>query len=174
MFSFLNNTYFFTSTINSWQNLLLKDERKQIILDSLKYLVEKNRISLHAFVIMPNHIHLVLTLGEEETKEILQRDFLRFTSQQIIKKMIANKEELELLKYRSTQKDRIYHIWERRPMWIHVQNTKILEQKINYVHHNPLQEKWKLCDAPEDYYWSSAAFYFLEQKIFGFIYDFRE
>ena len=131
MFSFFPNTYFFTSTINNWQNLLIKNERKQIVINSLKYLVEKNRISLHAFVIMPNHIHLIFTLSEDEVQEKIQRDFLRFTSQQIIKTMIHAKEEDELLKYRSTQKDRIYHIWERRPMWIHVENSKILEQKLN-------------------------------------------
>jgi putative transposase len=174
MFSFFPNTYFFTSTINSWQNLLIKNKRKQIIINSLKYLVEKNRISLHAFVIMPNHIHLIFTLSEEEVQEKFQRDFLRFTSQQIIKSMIHGNEEDELLKYRSTQKDRIYHIWERRPMWIHVENSKILEQKLDYIHNNPLQKKWKLCNSPEDYEWSSASFYLLEQKTFDFLCDYRD
>ena len=174
MFSFFPNTYFFTSTINNWQNLLIKNERKQIVINSLKYLVEKNRISLHAFVIMPNHIHLIFTLSEDEVQEKIQRDFLRFTSQQIIKTMIHAKEEDELLNYRSTQKDRIYHIWERRPMWIHVENSKILEQKLNYIHNNPLQNKWKLCASAEDYEWSSASFYLREQKTFDFISDYRD
>jgi len=174
MFSSFSNTYFFTSTINSWQNLLIKNERKEIIINSLKYLVEKNRILLHAFVIMPNHIHLLFTLCEEEVQEKFQRDFLRFTSQQIIKSMINGNEEDELLKYRSSQKDRIYHIWERRPMWIHIENSMILEQKLDYIHNNPLQNKWKLCASPEDYEWSSASYYLREQKTFNFLCDFRD
>ncbi len=88
--------------------------------------------------------------------------------------MINGNEEDELLKYRSTQKDRIYHIWERRPMWIHIENSMILEQKLDYIHNNPLQNKWKLCASPEDYEWSSASYYLSEQKTFDFLCDFRD
>ena len=50
---------FFTATCLNWQNLLHSDERKQVIMDSLKFLVEDKRIWLYGFVIMPNHIHLM-------------------------------------------------------------------------------------------------------------------
>jgi hypothetical protein len=49
-----------------------------------------------------------------------------------------------------------------------------LEQKIDYIHHNPLQEKWQLVSAPELYEWSSASYYIFEDKRFSFITDYRD
>ena len=50
---------FFTATCLNWQPLLLPDERKDILMDSLKFMVNDKRIWLYGFVIMPNHIHLM-------------------------------------------------------------------------------------------------------------------
>ena len=174
MYSSLTNTYFFTVTINKWQQLLSSDERKQIILNSFKFMCEENRIKLYAFVVMPNHIHLVLTIEENETKESIQRNFLKFTAQFLIKHLIHENLQVELNKYRSLSKDRIYNIWKRRPKWIQIDNINILEQKIDYVHHNPLQKNWQLVSAPELYEWSSASYYICEDKRFSFLTDYRD
>ena len=69
----------------------------------------------------------------------------------------------------STQKDRIYHIWERRAKWIEIENTLIMEQKIEYVHNNPIQEKWQLSTLPENYTWSSASYYLLNDDRYSFL-----
>ncbi|MCU0439115.1 MAG: hypothetical protein MUC49_14550 [Raineya sp.] len=95
--------------------MLEKNFCKQIILDSLEYMGNAGRISTHAFVIMPNHIHLLLTLDKDEKQESFQRDFLKFTAQQMIKRIVLLGDEKELETYRSTQADRVYQIWERRP-----------------------------------------------------------
>jgi REP element-mobilizing transposase RayT len=174
MYSSLTNTYFFTATINKWQQLLSTAERKQIILNSLKFMCDDNRIVLHAFVIMPNHIHLVLSIQENESKKSIQLSLLKFTAQFLIKYLIHEDQYDELSNYQTSLKDRIYNIWKRRPKWIHIDNTIILEQKIDYVHNNPLQEKWQLVSAPELYEWSSASFYICEDKKFSFITDFRD
>ena len=120
--------------------LLCNDQRKQIILDRLNYMVIKKRVEIHSFVIMPNHVHVTLNLLNEEKEETFQRDFLKFTSQQLIKKLIQENSQAELDEYKSSQKDRIYHIWERRAKWIEINNLAILEQKIEYIHNNPIQE----------------------------------
>jgi REP element-mobilizing transposase RayT len=75
---------------------------------------------------MPNHIHLLLTLSENESATKFQRDFLKFTSQELIRLLLGNGQQEELNKYLSTQNDRIYHVWERRPKWIKIDNTIIL------------------------------------------------
>lgn len=155
-----SNTYFFTATINSWQNLLFPDHRKEIILNALKYLVEQEEIKLHGYVIMPNHIHLIITLMQQPTDfSKFQLSLLRFTSKAIIKDIKVAGKERELLSYKSTQSDRQIHIWKRRPKWIAVINRPIYLQKLKYIHMNPLQKKWRLVDAPELYPWSSADFY---------------
>jgi putative transposase len=172
MFSFYPDTYFFTATINSWQPLLEREERKQVLIESLKFLCTTKRILLHGFVIMPNHFHLVLTLGEDETTSKIQTSILQFTSRQIIRQLIAKNELIELMNYKSTQRDRIYHIWERRAFWKHLENTRIVEQKLNYVHQNPLTEKWALCESIENYPWSSASYYLRGDQRFDFLTSF--
>jgi REP element-mobilizing transposase RayT len=123
---------------------------------------------------MPNHIHLVLSIQENETKKSIQLSLLKFTAQFLIKYLIHEDQYDELINYQTSLKDRIYNIWKRRPKWIHIDNTIILEQKIDYVHNNPLQEKWQLVSATELYEWSSASFYICEDKRFSFITDFRD
>ena len=49
---------YFTATIYEWQAVLADHIHKDIIIDSLQYLVNDKRIELNAFVIMSNPIHL--------------------------------------------------------------------------------------------------------------------
>ncbi|MBS1531504.1 MAG: hypothetical protein JSU01_14445, partial [Bacteroidetes bacterium] len=44
-----------------------------------------------------------------------------------------------------------------------VYSLDFLNQKLDYIHHNPVSGKWSLCDDFTDYEHSSAAFYELER-----------
>ena len=55
----IHSSQFFTATIYQWNHLLSDDKHKNIIIESLKFLVTDKRIELNAFVIMSNHIHLI-------------------------------------------------------------------------------------------------------------------
>ncbi|MBF9254227.1 transposase [Pontibacter sp. 172403-2] len=74
---------FFTATILDWKHLLKPDKYKDIILSSLRFLVENERVQVYGFVIMPNHIHLLWKMEESHKWEDVQRDFLKYTAQQI-------------------------------------------------------------------------------------------
>ena len=78
-----SNLYFFTATILEWKHLLKNDNFKDIIINSLNFLVSDKRIKVYAFVIMPNHIHLTWRILEPHFKVNVQRDFLKFTAQKI-------------------------------------------------------------------------------------------
>jgi putative transposase len=159
---------FFTATIYKWISVLQYEECKQIIVDSLNFLVEKKRVRVFAFVIMPNHIHLIWQIQEGHSKENVQRDFLKFTGQQI--KFYLEKNDNNLLKQLEVNlKDRKYQIWQRNALSIPIWTPKVLEQKLNYIHLNPIQEKWKLCTYPEEYKFSSARFYFENKTMFSFL-----
>ncbi len=58
----LNEIYFWTDTIKDWKQLLKPDKYKQLIIDNLKDLIQKQRIVIYSFVIMPNHLHLIWEL----------------------------------------------------------------------------------------------------------------
>ena len=152
-----NRIEFFTATCLNWQPLLQEESRKEVIIKSLKFLVDDNRIWLYAFVIMPNHIHLLWRKQESWRNKSVQQMFLKYTAQQIKFQMIDNKRFSELSSYVSTQGDRNYHFWERRPFKATMYNRQVASQKVDYIHQNPI--KAGLCEMPEDYKYSSYEFY---------------
>ena len=78
-----NGIEFFTATCLNWQPLLLPDERKEIVMKSLKFLVNDKRIWLYGFVIMPNHIHLMWCKQNNWVEKSVMQMFLKYTAQQI-------------------------------------------------------------------------------------------
>jgi len=66
-------------------------------------------------------------------------------------------------------KDRKYKLWERNPLSVKLYTQKVIEQKINYIHFNPVHPKWKLTEEPQQYKYSSAKFYHEDKDEFGFL-----
>ena len=159
---------FFTATILEWKKLLEQNKYRDIIMESLKFLVVNNRVILNGFVIMPNHIHLIWQMCSGINPSHVQRDFLKFTAQQIKFDLQKNHQDL-LAQFKVNVRDRNYQIWEHRPLSVSLWSRDMLEQKLDYIHHNPVQEKWRLTDIPENYFYSSARYYYLNIDDWGFI-----
>ena len=127
-----SNIYFFTATNLNWNKLLENNEHKNIVINSLKFLSDNKRVKVLGFVIMPSHIHLIWQILEPHKKEKVQRDFLKYTAQQIKWKLInSNSPLLDVI--RVNVKDRRSQIWERNPFWFELDNTDTLLQKLNYI-----------------------------------------
>ena len=159
----MNATYaehwpqFYTATINNWQHLLADDKHKYIIIGSLKFLVTENRIVLNAFVIMSNHIHLIWQAMPGFTPSDIQASFMKYTAQQLKRSLAKNnKEALETFKVNKYNKE--YQFWKRESLGIELISPVVFQQKLNYIHNNPV--KAGLCTNPEDYHYSSAKFYY--------------
>ena len=79
----LDKLYFYTATITNWRKLLEPDKYKNIIIDSLGYLVKAQKIKVYGFVIMPNHIHILWEFLELNGKEMPHASFMKYTSHRI-------------------------------------------------------------------------------------------
>ncbi len=64
-----------------------------------------------------------------------------------------------LNKFKVDRNSRDHQFWQRGGLPIVMFNRKILEQKLDYTHFNPLQPHWNLVADPNDYYYSSCSFY---------------
>ena len=147
---------FYTATIYEWLHVLKEDKYKNIITRSLQFLVHDKRIQLNAFVIMSNHIHVIWQALTGYTPKQIQLSFMKYTAQQI--KLELKKDDPELLeKCKVNKADRNYQIWKREPLSIELFTAAVFNQKLSYIHENPL--KAGLCKYPEEYYYSSALFY---------------
>jgi putative transposase len=156
-----SNIEFFTATCLNWQNLLSKEKHLEIVLSSLKFLVDDKRIWLYGYVLMPNHIHILWRRQDLWLEKNIQQQFLKYTAQQIKFNLTANHPD-ELENFKSSQADRAYHFWERRPFNATMNNRKVVEQKLDYIHQNPVRKE--LCNLPEDFCYSSAKYYLLGEE----------
>ena len=169
----MNEVYFWTDTILDWKKLLGQEKYKKKIIQEWQQLVIKRKIIIYAFVIMPNHLHVVWELLEKNGKEMPHASFNKATAHDILKDLKENHQKV-LPYFEVNEKERKYRIWQRDPLAILMNNTQKVEQKINYLHNNPLHERWNLCDRPENYKWSSARFYELGIDDFGFLTHYKE
>lgn len=116
---------------------------------------------LFSYVIMPEHLHLiVLPLeynGKKQTISDLMRDFKKFTSKRIIEKLKEQKREGLLnffFKSAKAYKRQMYKVWQDSFFDENVFTQDFLNQKIQYIHYNPVRKG--MVDEPEDYSLSSA------------------
>ena len=169
----MSNCYFYTLTIHGFKLLLKNDEMKMLCIDSWKYLVDKHIVKIFGFVIMPNHIHLLWKMLVFDGKESPAASFTKFTANQF-KKVLAVNDPLLLNEFSSFKADRQYQFWKRDPLAITMSSERILLQKLDYIHNNPVKEKWQLADVPENYRWSSAGYYMGGNEEFGILTHFNE
>ena len=159
------DVYFTTATILNWYPLLEKDEFKDIIVNAMRFAVEKKRAKIFAFVIMNNHFHVVWQILEPfELKSTLQ-NLLKFTAQQIRANLLENGDFTTLELFRVDRGDRLYQIWERNPLSIPIWYSNVLSQKINYIHRNLLAKG----QDDVSYKYSSASFYVTGIKNWDFL-----
>ncbi len=119
---------------------------------------------IHAYCLMPNHIHIVgCGSGRFGLSEIL-RDFKKWTANQIL---LSIKEEPEsrrrwMLNHfawrgKINPNNKNYQFWQQGNHPIFLDRHNLIQQKIDYIHQNPVKAGWLL--SPEDYFYSSAAWY---------------
>lgn len=168
-----NYVQFFTASILKWKSLLLNNEYKAIIIESLEFLTINKRVKVFGFVIMPNHIHLLWQVSHPHKLKNVQRDFLKYCSQQIQKDLRTNNVSL-YKEFEVNLKDRKFQIWQRNPLSIDLYSRKVIEQKLDYIHNNPVQGKWMLSNDPLGYEYSSVRFYEEGNHQFTFLSHYME
>ena len=146
----IGEIFFWTATINNWNHLLKDDKYKQIIIDSLAYLTEKELADIFAFVIMPNHIHLIWRTNKMNGKETVQGSFLKYTAHEF-KKLLKN-DPAALTRYAVNASNKKYEFWQRDSLAIDIYTREVMLQKLHYTHMNPLAPHWQLVVDPTHYY----------------------
>jgi len=167
----IGEVFFWTATINRWQKLLFSDEYKDVIIQSLEYLSNEGKTDVYAFVIMPNHIHLIWKINDRNGKETTQGSFLKYTAHRF-RKMATR--DGNLGSYRVNSSNKQHEFWQRDSLAIHLYSRDVALQKLKYIHNNPLAEHWKLVKHPCDYKYSSAKYYERDEKNFPFLKDLWE
>ncbi len=157
-----NHIHFITSTVVGWLDVFSRRDYKDIIIDSLKYCQDNKGLIVYAYVIMTNHMHLVVAAEEGFLLSDIIRDFKKHTSKTIINAILANPSEsrqewmIRLFKYyaKHNKNNKVYQFWKRDNHPIELVRTDWMWQKINYIHQNPVRAGITVNGV--DYLYSSA------------------
>lgn len=81
--------YFVTSTIVYWIDLFTGKGYIHIIIDTLKKYQEKRNLIIHAYCIMPSHLHLIIS-SKNSTESLggIMRDFKKLSNKRILEEII--------------------------------------------------------------------------------------
>jgi len=151
--------HFLTCTVVDWLPVFTRPAAVDVILDSWRFLQQKGRMTLFAFVILENHLHFIAS-SENLPKEVAA--FKSFTARKIID-MLHSKGERRLLEYLRENKgtlrnDQEYQFWQDGSHPVEIANEDILLQKLEYIHMNPVRRGY--VDEPIHWRYSSARNYF--------------
>lgn len=172
-----SHLYFVTTTAVQHARIFQRDVIKRILIDGLYYSSVVEHLKLYAFVIMPNHLHFVGQCEPDKPLADTMRDYKANMARLIVKQYQAehNHEVLDFLAQAVTRPEKQqFKVWEDGYNAKDVFSPEFLRQKIEYIHTNPLQPHWQLAERPEEYIWSSARFYLLNEPALIPLCDARE
>lgn len=110
-----NHLYFVTTTAVQRRHLFQRDVIKRLIVDGLDCMRLRERLKLYAFVIMPNHIHIIIQCRAEDPLADVVRDLKKHTADRIIRyyRAESNQSVLDFLASVVERPDKQrYKVWE--------------------------------------------------------------
>jgi REP element-mobilizing transposase RayT len=158
--------YFISTAVIYWIDVFTRRLYKDIIIDSLDFCCKEKGLILYGYVIMSNHIHLIIG-RRSETKNTLSdilRDFKKFTAMNIVKAIKKNSREsrkdwILLMMGQAGKKNSNntkFQFWQQDNHPVHLEG-EMLDKRLEYVHRNPVEGGW--VSEPKEYFYSSARNY---------------
>ncbi|AGL03555.1 transposase [Desulfoscipio gibsoniae] len=146
----------------AFYHVMARGNRKQYIFkekeDYITYLrlmrhySQRYNVEVHGYALMPNHVHMLLKMGETPLAKFMQGLQQTYTQ------------------YFNKEQQLVGHVFQGRYKSIYVDTDEYLLDLIRYIHLNPV--KAGLVDEPTKYTWSSCKSYFYNVQSFiktGFI-----
>lgn len=166
-YKFLNQdqAYFVSFAVIDWIDIFTRQIYCDILIKSLKYCQKEKGLILYAWCIMPSHVHLIIGTKKEPMQFIL-RDFKSFTSRAIRKEIQNHPKESrkKWMLYMMTStglkngNNKDWQFWQQNNHPIELSSNFIAEQKLEYLHYNPVSAGY--VESPEHWLYSSAKDYY--------------
>ena len=155
--------HFITVTVVDWIDVFSRKVYRDEVIASLDYCIKNKGMHLYGYVIMSNHIHMVVQSGDGELSDLL-RDFKKFTATKIIEKIKSDPESrrewmLERFKLatESHSRNKNYQFWQYGNHPEEIYSNKFMWSKLDYIHLNPVRAG--IVEKASHYTYSSASNY---------------
>ena len=165
----INQPYFCTITCYGWLPLINQAQAYEEVYSWFDHL-QKDDCLLLGYVIMPNHMHVLLfPQNEDKTVNKIISDGKRFMAYGIVKRLkaLGHQEVLSRLQQGVQDAERAkgkkHQVWRLSFDAKLCYSEEMLEQKLDYIHRNPVSGKWSLAEDYTEYIHSSASYYELNK-----------
>lgn len=154
--------YFVTNTITHWYPVFIDEHYFSVVTKSLEHCISNRDFKIHAYVIMLNHIHLIISTSQNgRYLSNVMRDFKRFTSKKITRLLFRDNRQTPLNifsnKAQNDRRGNHFMVWKTGFHPKAIFSDQFLQQKISYIHMNPVKKGY--VSEPTHWYYSSARNY---------------
>ena len=146
--------HFITFTCYRRLPLLRSVRARNVFVEILADVRERYQFSLVGYVVMPEHVHLLISEPAIGTPSTVIQVLKQRVSRRVRCKKRKSTAQFHL--NFSSAEDSLPRFWQRRFYDFNVWSLKKRVEKLHYMHMNPL--KRKLVDHPKDWPWSSFSF----------------
>ena len=147
--------HFLTCTVLHWIPLFTNKESVAIVIDSLKHLQKSDNLNIYAYVILENHLHCIAS--SDDISRTIQK-FKSFTAKKILELLKRKNIQTildQLAFYKKAHKSHTeYQVWQEGFQPKLIQSEKMMLEKIEYIHNNPVKRGY--VDEAEHWRYSSA------------------
>lgn len=159
-----SGAYFISFAIVNWIDVFTRDLYYNCITESLDFCRKNKGMEIYGYCIMTNHIHLIFRSSLNDPSGLI-RDFKGFTSRKLLKMIEENTQEsrrdwmLWMFERAGKKNSNVTNkqFWQQHNHPIEIWSLKVFEQKLNYIHQNPV--KAGFVTDPIDWKYSSARNY---------------
>ena len=147
-YKFIDNDgiYFVSFATVSWVDVFTRLIYIEIFIESIRYCQQNKGLNLHAWCLMSNHAHLVISRSGQYSHSDILRDFKKFTSKKLIEAIENNpsesRKECMMNVFRSAGQNKSNNkdlqFWQQDNHPIELFSPAVTFQKVDYVHNNPV------------------------------------
>ena len=155
--------HFITITVVDWIDVFSRKVYRDEVISSLDYCIKNKNMNLYGYVIMSNHIHMIVQSQEGKLSDLI-RDFKKFTARVILNKIQTEPEsrkewmlERFALATESRSRNKTYQFWKYGNHPEEIYTNKFMWSKLDYIHLNPIRAG--LVQKASHYMYSSASNY---------------
>lgn len=140
-----SKAHFITATVVDWVDVFSRKAYRNCIIESLDFCIKNKGMILYGFVIMSNHIHLIIQSDKNKLSDLI-RDFKKFTAKTILHKIETEPESradwmLKRFEFacKSHSRNEKYQFWQYGNHPEEIFSEKFFWSKLDYIHLNPVR-----------------------------------
>jgi len=158
-----SKTHFITATVVDWVDVFSRKTYRDCVIESLEFCIQNKGMILYGYVIMSNHIHLIIQSNNSKLSDLI-RDFKKFTAKTILHKIETEPESradwmLKRFEFacKSHSRNEKYQFWQYGNHPEEIFSEKFFWFKLDYIHLNPVRAG--IVAKASHYVYSSASNY---------------